>query len=213
MSESSLPLLVVATRNAHKTSEIARMLEGLYEVADLTSYPSAPEVEETGHTFAENAVLKAVSASPAVPGIVLADDSGLCVDVLGGKPGVLSARYAGEHAGSAGNNQKLIAELARCGLPGPYTARFLCAMTLAKGGEVLGTFIGTVEGTVRTELRGEEGFGYDPLFVPGGYERTFAELPVDVKNGMSHRGRALAQAVEWLRFRTHELQSSLISAR
>lgn len=201
MSGSSLPLLVVATRNAHKTSEIARMLEGLYEVADLTSYPSAPEVEETGRTFAENAALKAVSASLAVPGIVLADDSGLCVDALGGEPGVRSARYAGEHAGSAENNEKLIAQLARCGSPGPYAARFLCAMVLAQGGEVLDTFIGTVEGTVRTELRGEEGFGYDPLFVPEGYERTFAELPGDVKNGISHRGRALAQVVERLQGR------------
>ena len=201
MSESSLPLLVVATRNAHKTSEIARMLEGLYEVADLSSYASAPEVEETGHTFAENAVLKAVSASHAVPGLVLADDSGLCVDALGGEPGVRSARYAGEHAGSDENNEKLIEELSRCGSPGPHAARFLCAMTLAKDGEVLDTFIGTVEGTVQAEHRGQEGFGYDPLFIPEGYEHTFAELPADVKNNISHRGRALAQVVEWLRGR------------
>ncbi len=201
MSPSSLPLLVVATRNAHKTGEIARMLEGLYEVADLASYPAAPDVEETGGTFAENAALKAVSASHVVPGIVLADDSGLCVDALGGEPGVRSARYAGERADSAQNNAKLTDELRRRGSSRPSTARFHCAMVLAQDGAVLDTFVGTVEGTILAEPRGAEGFGYDPLFVPEGYEQTFAELPGDVKNGISHRGRALAQVVDWLKRR------------
>lgn len=196
---ASLPLLVIATRNAHKTAEIARMLEGLYEVADLSAFPDAPEVEETGSTFAENAVLKAVSASRAIPGLVLADDSGLCVDALGGEPGVRSARYAGEGGDSSANNAKLMAELARRGGEGPLTARFACAMAVARGGEVLGVFEGSVEGTMLTQLRGSEGFGYDPLFVPEGYDETFAELPGDVKNGMSHRGRALAQVIAWLR--------------
>lgn len=199
MSPSSLPLLVLATRNAHKTGEIARMLDGLYEVRDLSAYPGAPEVEETGSTFIDNATLKAVSASRVIPGLVLADDSGLCVDALGGEPGVRSARYAGESADSAANNAKLVAELARCGGRAPFAARFVCAMVLARQGEVIGTFEGSVEGTMLTELRGSEGFGYDPLFVPEGYTRTFAELPGDVKNGMSHRGRAIARVVERLK--------------
>lgn len=199
MTHTPLPLLVIATHNAHKTAEMARMLAGLYEVRDLSAYPDAPDVEETGSTFADNAALKALSASRVIPGMVLADDSGLCVDVLGGEPGVRSARYAGEGAGSAANNAKLLAELSRRGGDGPYAARFVCAMVLAMGGEALGTFEGAVEGSVITELRGKEGFGYDPLFVPEGYWETFAELPADVKNRMSHRGRALASVVKHLR--------------
>ncbi len=193
------PLLVVATRNAHKTFEIARMLDGLYVVKDLSAFPDAPDVEETGATFAENAALKAISASRVIPGIVLADDSGLCVDALGGEPGVRSARYAGGSGDSARNNAKLLAALARLPLQASRTARFRCSMVLAEEGRVLGAFDGEVEGTLLAEPRGRDGFGYDPLFMPKGYEQTFAELPGDVKNGISHRGRALAKAVEFLK--------------
>lgn len=200
-ADMTLPLLVVATRNAHKTEEIRQMLAGLYEVCDLSSYPEAPEVEETGETFAENAALKAVSASRVIPGIVLADDSGLCVDALGGLPGVRSARFGGEDGNHELNNRKMMQELARFADDVPMTARFMCVMVLAQGGEVLGEFSGSVEGSMLKELRGAKGFGYDPLFIPEGHERSFAELGSDEKNGMSHRGRALAQAVGYLRNR------------
>lgn len=196
---TSLPLLVIATHNAHKTSEIARMLSQIYEVKDLSSYPSVPETEETGDTFAENAALKALAASRLIPGIVLADDSGLCVDALDGAPGVRSARYAGEDGDSAHNNAKLLAELSRMPANTPRTAHFQCTMVLAENGRILTECEGRIDGSILTEMRGAQGFGYDPLFVPNGYSETFAELPADVKNSMSHRGRALEKAIAYLK--------------
>lgn len=200
---ASLPLLVIATHNAHKTSEIARMLCGMYEVKDLSAYPAIPETEETGDTFAENAALKALAASRLLPGIILADDSGLCVDALGGAPGVRSARYAGEDGDSALNNAKLLAELSRLPSDSPRTAHFQCTMVLAENGRILAECNGRVDGYILTELRGAQGFGYDPLFVPKGYSETFAELPADVKNSMSHRARALEKAIAYLKNSTH----------
>ena len=188
-----MPNLLVATKNAHKTMEIAAILGRDWEVVDLTRYPEAPSPEETGATFAENAVIKAVAGSLLFDGLVLADDSGLEVDALGGAPGVYSARYAGVGATDAENRAKLLRELsrhrregARCG------ARFRCVMAMAEKGQTLGTFEGAVEGGVIGEERGGGGFGYDALFVPEGFALTFAELPAEVKNGLSHRARALA---------------------
>lgn len=171
------------------------MLGKGYEVSDLKEYPELPQVEETGVTFLENATLKAVEISEQVPGLVLADDSGLEVDALGGAPGVYSARYAGEEGNDAANNEKLLNELA--GAEG-CSARFRCVMVLAEDGEVLAHYDGAVEGKIIGEKRGEGGFGYDPLFVPEGYEQTFAELGEEVKNGLSHRARAMAKVVGWL---------------
>ncbi len=201
MSEDKLPLLVVATRNAHKTGEIRAMLEGKWEVKDLSAFPEAPPVDETGVTFTENATLKAVSASKHIPGVILADDSGLEVDVLGGRPGVWSSSFGGEEGNHEKNNAHMMAELAKAGVKkgDKPAARFRCVMILAKDGQVLAEFSGTVEGRMLTELTGQGGFGYDPLFVPNGYEQSFAELPMEVKNSMSHRGRALAQVVEWMK--------------
>ena len=152
-------------------------------------------MDETGTTFLENATLKAVEISQQVPGLVLSDDSGLEVDALGGDPGVYSSRYSGEDGNDAANNAKLLRELdgveAR-------TARFRCVIVLAENGAVLAYFDGAVEGRMIHELQGQGGFGYDPLFVPDGYEDTFAELGEEIKNGLSHRARAMDKVVAWL---------------
>lgn len=193
-----LPLLIIATRNAHKTAEIRSMLKDKWEVRDLSDFPEAPHVDETGTTFLENSTLKAVSASRILPGIVLADDSGLEVDFLNGRPGVYSSSFGGEEGNHEKNNEHMIAELAHAPNPGNITARFLCTMVLAKEGEVLAHFSGSVEGRMRQTLCGTAGFGYDPLFIPEGYEQSFAELGDDIKNTLSHRSRALSKAVSWL---------------
>ena len=197
-----MPSLLLATRNAHKTTEVRAILGSEWEVTDLTAYPDWPEVDETGDTFAANASLKALAASTRVPDAwVLADDSGLAVDALGGAPGVQSARYAGAEATDARNRAKLLAEIVRTEIPGPYPARFHCVIALAHGGRLEGTFDGAVEGTMIDRERGLGGFGYDSLFVPHGYQDTFGELPPGVKNGLSHRGRALAKVITFLRTR------------
>jgi XTP/dITP diphosphohydrolase len=120
------------------------------------------------------------------------------VDALGGAPGVQSARYAGGHGDDASNRARLKRELAACGEPEPWMARFRCAMALAKDGRTLATFEGRVEGCVIRDERGAGGFGYDPLFIPQGHHETFGVLPAATKNGLSHRARALAQAARTL---------------
>lgn len=187
--------MTVATGNSHKTQEIRAMLGDAYDVTDLKSYPELPEVDETGATFLENATLKAVQISEQIGGLVLSDDSGLEVDFLHGAPGVHSARYAGVHGDDTANNAKLLANLE--GVES-REARFRCVMVLAQNGQVLAHFDGAVEGKIIIEQQGAGGFGYDPLFVPDGYERTFAELGEDVKNGLSHRAQAMQQVVAWL---------------
>ena len=190
--------LLVATRNVHKTEEISFILEGLFRVLDLSAVADAPEVEETGTTFIENARLKAVAISKTTGGLVLADDSGLEVDALGGEPGVYSARYAGPGAEDATNNRKLLAELA--GIPEQKrTGRFRCVMVIAREGEILEEFEGCVEGMILEEEKGAGGFGYDPLFVPEGHTQSFAELGPRIKNSLSHRARAMEKVVAWLR--------------
>ena len=171
------------------------MLGSGYDVKDLKSYPELPEVEETGATFLENATLKAVQMSQQIQELVLSDDSGLEVDALDGAPGVYSARYAGVHGADAVNNTKLLAELEG---EGNRRARFRCVMVLARSGEMLAHFDGSVEGNIIEALQGEGGFGYDPLFVPLGYHQTFAELGEEVKNGLSHRARAMDKVCAWL---------------
>lgn len=193
--ESVTPRLVVATRNAHKTSEIREMIGGRFEVLDATAFPGLPEVEETGTTFLENATLKAVAVSRELGGMVLSDDSGLEVDALDGRPGVWSSSFGGEEGNHAKNNQRLMREMD--GIPG-RTARFRCVMVLACDGEVVADFSGSVEGRILEGPSGDGGFGYDPLFAPEGHDQSFAELGSEVKNGMSHRGRALREVVAWL---------------
>lgn len=186
--------LLIATKNAHKTTEIAAMLGPGWPVEDLTAHPAIPAPDETGATFEENAAIKALAAAALFPGLVLADDSGLEVDALGGAPGVRSARYAGPGADDAANRARLRRELNVF----PSPARFRCVLVLARGGEVLATCHGTVEGSIIGTERGAGGFGYDALFVPDGHGQTFAELPASVKNALSHRARALAAMRDFL---------------
>jgi XTP/dITP diphosphohydrolase len=184
--------LIIATRNAHKTREIQRILGPAFTVSDLSAHPKIPEVRETGKSFEENAILKAVGASGHLPGFIVADDSGLEVDALGGAPGIFSARYAGENATDKENIEKLLGELAQNRADETNrSARFRCVIALARQGKLLGTFEGIVEGTIVERASGSHGFGYDPLFVPRGFEATFAELPAEVKNTISHRAKAI----------------------
>jgi XTP/dITP diphosphohydrolase len=184
--------LIVATRNAHKTREIQRILGPAFTVSDLSAHPKTPEIRETGKSYEENAILKAVGSSRPLPGLIIADDSGLEVDALGGAPGIFSARYAGENATDKQNIEKLLAELAQVGAGETRrSARFRCVIALAREGELLGTFAGVVEGAIVGVARGLHGFGYDPIFVPVGFEETFAELPEDVKDTISHRAKAI----------------------
>lgn len=187
--------LLVATGNSHKTDEIRAILGAGYVVSDLKAHPELPEVEETGTTFLENATLKAVEISKQVDGLILSDDSGLEVDALGGEPGVYSSRYAGEAGNDAANNKKLLHELQG---KDNRKARFRCVMVLAQDGEVLTSFDGAVEGRMLSELHGEGGFGYDPLFVPDGYDQTFSQLSEGIKNQLSHRAVAMQKVVAWL---------------
>ncbi len=190
--------LLIATRNWHKTREIGQMLGSGWDVRDLASLPHAPKVEETGATFEENAALKARTISRIFTGLVLADDSGLEVDVLGGAPGVHSARFAGPDASDAENRFLLIHKLRNLGGQ-ESPARFRCVMVLASQGELLGSFGGIIKGKVILEERGDSGFGYDSIFIPQGYTETFGELQPEIKNSLSHRGRALAKVLEFLR--------------
>lgn len=187
--------LILATRNAHKTSEIRAMIGDRFEVFDVNAFPNLPEIEETGTTFLENARLKAEGISRCVEGWVLSDDSGLEVDALAGAPGVWSSSYGGEEGNHAKNNSRLLLEIAG---KVDRRARFRCTMVLARGGVEQANFSGTVEGRLVDSLHGTDGFGYDPLFIPNGYERTFAELGDDIKNMLSHRSRALGQVVDFL---------------
>jgi XTP/dITP diphosphohydrolase len=188
--------LILATRNAHKTAEIRAMLGASHEVLDMSAFPTAPAIEETGTTFLENARLKALGISRVIGGTVLSDDSGLEVDALGGAPGVWSSSYGGVEGDYARNNTRLMAEMAD---KDERRARFCCTMVLARDGRELANFSGSVEGRIIGEARGSMGFGYDPLFVPDGHDQTFAELGEEVKNTLSHRARALVQVVDWLR--------------
>ncbi len=181
---------LLATRNAHKTREFAEILGEEFDVHDLTGAVELPPVEETGLTFEANAVLKAVETSKHFPGLVVADDSGLEVDALDGAPGIYSARYAGENATDAENVEKLLGALVRHP-PGPHSARFRCSLALARGGTLLEIFHGVVEGTIVEAPQGRGGFGYDPIFLPGGFDRVFAELRPSEKNRISHRARAI----------------------
>jgi len=188
--------LLVATRNAHKLAEIRAILSvpGL-ELVGAGELPGLPDVEEDAPTFEGNASKKARTLAVAAGCWTLADDSGLEVDALGGEPGVHSARYAGPEASTPANNAKLLRELRGVR---DRRARFRCVLALAAPDGRVWTVDGRCEGHLLEEPRGAQGFGYDPLFVPEGYDQTFAELAPAVKNRLSHRGRALARAVaEW----------------
>ena len=191
--------LVVATRNRHKTREIQHILGPEFKVRDLRPHPDVSEIRESGTSFEENARLKALTASRQLPALVIADDSGLEVDALGGAPGIYSARYAGANATDKDKIDKLLRELARVRATDEgRRARFRCVVALARNGDLLGIFEGTVEGRIADKPRGDSGFGYDPIFVPDGFEQTFGELPREVKNTISHRAKAIRAVAEKL---------------
>lgn len=190
--------VVLATKNAAKRGELASLIEELAPQIELVDADWS-DVEETGGTFADNALLKARSVHAVTGLTALADDSGLEVDALDGAPGVRSARYAGvDGPGADAANTALLLERMR-GVE-DRRCRFVCVVAIVGDG-FEETVRGEVEGNLRTEAAGTAGFGYDPLFEPRGWEETFAEVPSPRKASVSHRGRALREAVEWLRRR------------
>lgn len=185
--------LVVATGNKGKLREFGELLQGVVEtILSPADFPGFPEVEEDGDTFEANAVKKALSAAVFTGRPVLADDSGLCVDYLDGRPGVYSARFAGDEASDADNNARLLRDLA--GVPaGGRGAAFHCVIALCQPDGSCQTFDGSLAGEILEAPRGAGGFGYDPLFLVPEYGQTFSELPSEIKNAISHRGRAMQQ--------------------
>lgn len=193
--------LVVATRNRGKLEEIRALLAGLVEtVRCAADFPGFPETIEDGATFEENALKKALEAMQFTGLAALADDSGLAVDALNGAPGVYSARFAGEGAADGANNRKLLAEL-RATPSERYQAAFICALAFVTPDGAEQLFSGRVGGRIITEARGSGGFGYDPLFLVDGFDRTMAELSLKEKNRISHRGQALEQFRKYLETR------------
>jgi XTP/dITP diphosphohydrolase len=185
-----------ATGNPGKLREFHLAGEVLgVDIEALPDLRSIPAPDETGATFEENARLKAAYYSRFAPGLVFADDSGLAVDALKGEPGVYSARYAGEHATDEANNNLV---LKRLDANVNRTARFICVIAVAKGGEVVKTFHGEVEGRLLHEARGPAGFGYDPLFYYPPFDCTFGEVDGEKKFAVSHRGNALRAMLAYL---------------
>lgn len=184
--------LVLATRNPHKIEEVTRIFREtglIVELLGTDAIADAPEVAETGATFAENALLKAHAMAQAAGRTAIADDSGLCVDALGGMPGVLSARWAGGHGDDAANLTLLLDQLAD--VPeARRRAHFACAAAIVRPDGTQRVVEGRVDGQLTYEPRGDGGFGYDPIFVPEGHTRTTAEMTAEEKDALSHRGRA-----------------------
>ncbi|MFZ5799164.1 MAG: XTP/dITP diphosphatase [Desulfobulbus sp.] len=204
-----LNIIVLATNNKNKVEEIREVLKGApVEIKCLADYPPLPPVVEDKETFEENAYKKALHYARILGLPCLADDSGLEVDALDGRPGVLSARYAGENATDREKCTKLLGEMAG---KTNRTARFQCVLSLATPGGPALTWEGSCEGEILEERRGESGFGYDPVFYYEPLGKTFAELTMEEKNVVSHRGRAMAQfaaeidkVLTWLRQRLME---------
>jgi XTP/dITP diphosphohydrolase len=186
--------LVFATNNAHKLTEVQAAVAGKIKLLSLNDIACHDDIEETGSTFKENAAIKSHFIYNKYKINSFADDSGLEIDALNGAPGVYSARYAGEHGNHAANNQKVLKQLK--GVTN-RKARFITVISLICDGEEH-FFEGSVEGTICTELSGSDGFGYDPIFQPDGFDVTFAEMTTAQKNAISHRGRAVEKLVEFL---------------
>jgi XTP/dITP diphosphohydrolase len=187
--------LIFASNNQHKLDEVSAILEPTgVEIKGLSAIGFTREIEETGTTFHENAAIKAKAIYDETGMDCFADDSGLEVEALNGEPGVYSARYAGQHGNHQANNLKLLEALKS------QTNRNACFKTviaLMIQGE-LHYFEGRVDGQITEEIIGEKGFGYDPVFVPNGYNKTFAEMPAEIKNSISHRKRALEAMLGYL---------------
>lgn len=185
--------LILASKNRHKAQEMQTILGDKIELETLDAAGCGDiEIIEDGDTFEANAVKKAVTVMQATGMPVIADDSGLCVDALGGAPGIYTARFAGEGATDDQNISKLLKELEGVETQN-RTARFVCVIAVAYPDREPVTFRGECEGFILTEKRGENGFGYDPVFYVEKYQKSMAELPAEVKNSISHRSRALAK--------------------
>lgn len=188
--------ILAATKNKHKVEEYAELLAGKdVEISSLLDFPDCPDTEEDGNTFEENARKKALAASDCTEMPAFADDSGLEVAALNGEPGVMSARYAGEKAG----NEERIAKLLK-NMEGKEDrrAKFVCVIAVANNGEIIETFRGEVSGKITMEPKGANGFGYDPVFMPDGYDKTFGELSPEIKNKISHRAKAAREAIDYI---------------
>ncbi|RKQ84582.1 XTP/dITP diphosphohydrolase [Brockia lithotrophica] len=195
-------LLLIASQNPGKIREVRELLASLaWGIVSLERFPDVKLPPETGETFAENAVRKAIAAMEATGLPSLADDSGLVVPALGGRPGVRSARYAGEGADDAANVAKLLAEMRGVA---DRRAYFVSVVAFAAPGEPVQTFEGRLEGVITEEPRGTGGFGYDPVFYVPDLGKTLAEVPLEVKNAISHRGQALRAFVDYLKRRIAE---------
>lgn len=192
--------LLIATNNAGKVAELLSMIEDIpVEIVGLDSFADLTNIEETGDTFDENARLKAVGYARQTGLTALADDSGLEVDALDGRPGVLSARYGGVDTPFAEKINLLLGELAQTG-DKERRARFVCSIAIAaQDGKILLSANGICNGRITQNPRGKQGFGYDPIFIPDGHEMTFGELSAPVKREISHRGKAFLQIMPFLR--------------
>ncbi|MFT8322952.1 MAG: XTP/dITP diphosphatase [Bacillus sp. (in: firmicutes)] len=190
--------IIVATKNAGKAKEFVQMFAPLgYSVKTLLDYPEIEDVEETGSTFEENAILKAETVSKIIGKTVISDDSGLIIDTLNGEPGVYSARYAGEQKDDQANMDKVLKKLD--GVPADKrTARFSCTLAVSIPEKEALTFTGTCEGIILEEKKGEFGFGYDPIFYVVEEGKAMAELPAEKKNKISHRANALQKLKQQL---------------
>lgn len=191
--------LLVATQNQGKLEELRQLLGDLaLELRGLTYFPAVTEVPETGASFIENASLKAAGYATQTGLLTLADDSGLEVDALNGAPGIFSARYGGEGNTDENRTARLLSQLSM--IPtAARSARFVSAVAIANSkGQILNVSVGTCDGQIDFAARGTGGFGYDPVFIPSGYDKTFAELESVIKNQISHRARALSGTREFL---------------
>lgn len=191
--------ILIATSNPGKITELGRMLNSAgLEFSSLADFAGTPDVEETGSTFSQNAILKATSYAAAAGITALADDSGLEVEALGWSPGALSARFGGPETGYSEKIDKLLKEIERA--PGRgRAARFVCVMAIAApSGEVLAVEEGVCPGRIANAPAGNSGFGYDPVFIPEGFERTFGELESEIKDLISHRAIACSKIMRYL---------------
>jgi len=180
--------VIFATKNKGKLREVKNIFEGSpFEILSLLDFENVPEIIENGDTFEENALLKAKTVYEYFKIPAFGDDSGLAVDQLGGAPGVISARYAGEDADDKENNEKLLNELNK--YPEPHKAKFICAAVFYDGEKKMDAY-GEVRGRIIKDERGSNGFGYDPLFIPEGYDVTMGQLEIEEKNKISHRSHA-----------------------
>jgi len=198
MGNQNRTKIILATRNVNKLLEVREILSGLpLEIEALIDYPDIPEIEEMGATFVENAILKANAVFESTHILSIADDSGLEVDALNGAPGVRSARFAGDHHDYSENNRKLL-EFLENTPEEERGAQFRCVAAIIGPGlkEIME---GIVRGRIIEEARGDKGFGYDPLFVPEGFDKTFAELGEEIKNQISHRALAFDKMKEVLK--------------